>query len=284
MEKYSNFILVSIDAMHMWDKNRLMYSLDDLQNVSIQNNEESTDITGRGGRKIDSLKTNKTCVVTGANGLINAGLISAQTGGEYISSDSYPVAWNETIRIEDPNDIHIKYQAVGFPGAEIATVVREFNGGNIDTTNPFKQSTSTAEVDSFTYDPTTRQLVFNEDALQVGDFIRVYYTRNVAACHVDNPADKFSVQGKVILECTARDMCQNYYRSQFTFPRASLTGNFTLDVGQDQVLHNFEIEALASVTACDSSSYGQDSIYWDYVVFDRDADDAEDSLDTEITD
>lgn len=275
----TNLILVSIDSGAFWDKSKLLCSLDDLQNVSLQNNEETTDITGKNGRKIASLKQNKTVTITGANGVINQGLMAAQTGGDYLYTEDYPVSWNETIRVTNANNIMTNFRAEGFAGQEIRTIVRETNGGNIDTIHPFKQVVSNPGEDEFTYDPETKVIKFGADP-EVGELLRVYYTRKVAATHVDNPADKFSIEGYAVFDCTARDLCNNYYRSQLVIPRAELTGNFTVDIGNDQTLHNFEINALASVSNCDAYVEGAASIYWNFIVFNQDAPDAFDAMQT----
>lgn len=279
MERATNLILTSIDSMTLWGpKKELLFALDDLQNVSIQNNEETTDITGKNGRKLATLKQSKTVTITGANGVVSAGMLATQTGGAYDYKDTYPVSWAESLIVDD-GECKLSYKPVGLPGMEIRTIVRETVGGQIDTIHPLKQVNGTPEgEDEFSYDPVTQKLTFytGSGLDQERYLVRVYYTRNVAVTHVDNPADKFAAEGYAIFDCTARDMCQNYFRSQLVVPRADFTGNFTLEIGQDQVLHNFELNALASINGCDPDTLGQDSIYWDFIVFNRDADDVED--------
>ena len=59
-----------------------MFTLDELQNATIANSQEKTDITGKNGRKLTSLKRNKTVVISGTNGLVSGGLLEMQTGGK----------------------------------------------------------------------------------------------------------------------------------------------------------------------------------------------------------
>lgn len=271
----TNLILTTIDSMTMYSpQGELLFVLDDLQNISIQNDEESTEITGKGGRKLSTLKQNKAVTITGANGIISSGLLSVQTGGAYEESESYPVSWQESIRIEDPKTAYTTHKAVGFAGAEIKTIVRESFGGSLDTINQLKQGTAPA-TGVFTYDPDSKKLEFADDEFETGDLIRVFYTRNVPATHISNPADEFSKMGMAIFDCTARDLCENYYRSQIIVPRADFKGTFTMDIGTEQAVHNFELEALASVSQCDRNTTNQESIYWSFVTFGRDVLDAE---------
>lgn len=44
-----------------------LFTLDELQSASIANSEEKQDITGKQGRKLTSLKKNKSVVVSGTN-------------------------------------------------------------------------------------------------------------------------------------------------------------------------------------------------------------------------
>ena len=62
--------------------NELEFIMDEIQEGSINNTQEKTDITGRGGRKIGSLKKNKAVTVSATNGLLVGGALAAQTGTE----------------------------------------------------------------------------------------------------------------------------------------------------------------------------------------------------------
>ena len=64
------------------------FTLDELQNAKIANTQDKTDITGKGGRKLNSLKKNKAVVISGTNGLVSGGLLEMQTGSEFKSVDN----------------------------------------------------------------------------------------------------------------------------------------------------------------------------------------------------
>ena len=44
-----------------------MFTLDELQNTSLQNDEEKTPLTGKAGRTLSNLKRNKKMTISGAN-------------------------------------------------------------------------------------------------------------------------------------------------------------------------------------------------------------------------
>ena len=53
----------------------LKFVLDELQNATIANSQEKSDITGKGGRKLSSIKRNKAVTISGTNGMLSGGQI-----------------------------------------------------------------------------------------------------------------------------------------------------------------------------------------------------------------
>lgn len=278
-----NVTVTELDSIQFWNlDNELVFVLDELQSCSIANTEETVDVTGKKGRKIDKLKRNKSVTISGANGLVSAGMISQQTGGVYEYLDEAEVSWDETIVLTDATSAVLSFEAVGVTGAEIKCVVKESAGGTLDTLGQLKQG-ATAAIGTFTYDPLTRTLGFAEGEFVEGDSIRVFYNIVTKVAHVDNPADTFSQMGRLVIDCTVRDKCGKEYHGQYDVPKADFSGNFTMDLGQDQTVHNFEIEALASVGNCDGNTAGRKSIYWDFKVFGLEGLEAEDEPTTPPT-
>ena len=61
-----------------------LFTLDELQNATISHTQEKEDITGKQGRKLNSLKKNKGVTVSGTNGMISGGLLELQVGGTLV--------------------------------------------------------------------------------------------------------------------------------------------------------------------------------------------------------
>ena len=62
--------LDTITAFNVTSGNYL-FTLDELQNVTLAQGQEQTEITGKQGRKLSTLKRNKTVTVSGTNGLLS---------------------------------------------------------------------------------------------------------------------------------------------------------------------------------------------------------------------
>ena len=59
------------------------FTLDELQSTSIAQTQDKVDMTGKGGRKLNSLKRNKAVTISGADGMVSGGLLELQTGGRF---------------------------------------------------------------------------------------------------------------------------------------------------------------------------------------------------------
>ena len=239
------------------------FTLDELQSAKIANTQDKTDITGKGGRKLNSLKKNKAVVVSGTNGLVSGGLLELQTGSEFENKDSAPVKWTDYLTISGDTS-KTSYKAIGTSGNEVETVYIKNADGTLGT--KLTQNASAAEG-KFTYDPATKILVFNEGDFEDGTEIIVYYIRNVEADVLENVSDTYSEKCKLYIDAFAEDKCNNIYRVQFYIPRADFSGNFDFDMGDNQTVHAFEAESLAG--AC-----GAGGALWTYTVFGANAEDA----------
>lgn len=248
-----------------------LFTLDELQNATIANSEEKVDITGKGGRKLGSIKRNKAVTISGSNGLISGGMLAVQTGGEFRDEEKTPVKWTDYLTITG-NEATTQYKAVGTAGNEIETVYIKGSNGTIKET---LTQNATAGEGKFAYDPTSKKLTFNEGDYEDGTEVVVYYARNIQGSVLDNISDNYSGKAALYIDATGEDKCNNMYRIQFYIPRADFSGTFDIALGENQAVHNFEAESLVSSGFCGSSSSGTTGRLWTYTVFGANAKDAE---------
>ena len=228
------------------------FTLDELQNVSIAQSEEKSDITGKQGRKLSSLKRNKAVTISGTNGLISGGLMELQTGCEF-SNKAVKVLWTDYLTVQS-NAATTSWKAIGTSGAEIEALYIISNG----TLSTKLVQDTTAASGKFAYAPATKALSFS--GVSDGTEIMVVYKRNITADVLENKSDKYSEKCTLYIDATGEDKCGNLYHVQFYFPKADFSGEFTIEMGDNQAVHNFDAEALAG--AC-----GAGGSLWTYVVF-----------------
>lgn len=257
MVNVADLTITSLDTIKAYSiAGKPRFILDELQEATIANTEEKVDITGKGGRKLNSLKRNKACTISGANGLLSAGMLEAQTGSKFEHNDSATVAWTDYL-YASANTVVLDYPAVGTAGAEIETVYVANNVGI--ASKVYEQGDAVAEG-VFTYDPDTRTITFPEGAVEDGQQVVVFYTRTVEADVLVNQSDVYSEKLRLYVDGIAEDKCANQYHVQFYFPMADFNGNFDIALGGDQTVHNFEAESL-------SGSCGGAGQLWTYTVF-----------------
>lgn len=232
------------------------FTLDELQNAKIANTQEKQDITGKGGRKLNSLKKNKAVVVSGTNGLVSGGLLEVQSGGEFKEMEDAPVKWVDYLTVSG-NTATTLYEAIGTEGDEISELYIKNEDGTL--AEALTQDSDAAEG-KFAYDPETKVITFEEGKYEDGTEIVVYYIRNVKGDVLDNVSDVYSEKCALYIDAFGEDECNKVYRIQFYIPKADFSGNYDIDMGDNQTVHAFEAESLAG-------SCGSKGSLWTYTVF-----------------
>lgn len=230
------------------------FTLDELQNATVAQSQESTEITGKAGRKLATLKRNKAVTISGTNGLVSGGLLEMQTGGTF-ENKATEVLWTDYLTVTS-GAATTAYKAVGTTGAEIEALYVKNSDGTLG--DALEQS-ATAAAGKFTYAPNTKALAFHTDVTD-GTEIVVYYKRKIQADVLENESDIYSGKCALFIDALGEDKCSNVYRIQFYIPKSDFSGEFSFEMGDNQTVHAFEAEALAG--AC-----GAGGALWTYTIF-----------------
>ncbi len=259
----NDITITSLEVITAFDivTGNFKFALDELQNATIAQTQGKTDITGKQGRKLNSLKKNKAVTISGTNGLVSGGLLEVQTGGEF-ENKATTVMWTDYISVTG-NSATTSYKAVGGTGNEIESVYVKNTDGTLGAT--LTQGSAVA-AGVFTYDPETKVIAFNEGEIADGTEIVVYYFRKLQADVLENMSDHYSGKCALYIDAFAEDKCANVYRIQFYIPKADFSGEFSFEMGDNQSVHAFEAESLAG--ACGSSGS-----LWTYTIFGANAED-----------
>lgn len=240
--------------------------LDELQNATIANTQETTDITGKQGRLLNTLKKNKAVTISGNNGMISGGLLETQVGNKFENKVT-PIMYPDYLIVGGDKAV-TSYKAVGTAGNEIESVyVRNADG----TLGAMLTQGAAVDTGVFTYDPNTREIAFKEGEVPDGSEIAVYYFRKIKANVLENMSDHYSEKVALYIDAFAEDKCANVYRVQFYIPKADFNGNFDLQFGDSQSVHAFEARSLSGACGSRSSS----DVLWTYTIFGEDTPDAE---------
>lgn len=253
----NDITITSLETITAFDivSGAFKWVLDELQNATIANTQETTDITGKQGRLLNTLKRNKAVTVSGNNGLLSGGMLETQVGNSFrnkVTSIMYPDYLTVT-----NNKAVTTYKAIGTAGNEIESVYLRNTDGTLGEV--LTQGTATADG-VFTYDPTTKEITFADGDVPNGSKIAVYYFRQIQANVLENLSDQYSEKVSLYIDAFAEDKCANVYRVQFFIPKADFNGNFDIQMGDSQSVHAFEARSLAG--AC-----GTSGALWTYTIF-----------------
>lgn len=218
-----------------------MWELDELQNASISNTQETVDITGKNGRLLNTLKRNKAVTISASNGLLSAGLMASQVGSEFATKTDAKVKASESLTVNS-NKATLTYKAVGTSGNEIKSIRVRNSDGTMGAT--YTQGSAVGD-NVFTYSASTKEIAFKTGALADGSEIIVHYDRKIKASVLDNLSDKYSEKAELIIDAIGEDKCGKIYRLQFHVPKADISGNFDISLGGDQQAHAFEARSQA---------------------------------------
>lgn len=280
MVNVNDITVTSIETITAFDigTGAFKWVLDELQNAKIANTQETTDITGKQGRLLNTLKKNKAVTVSGSNGLISGGLLETQVGNVF-ESKLTNIMYPDYLTVAG-NKATTTYKAVGTVGNEIETI---YIRNSDNTLGKALTQAATAEAGKFAYDPTTREITFyagdaTADPVVPADVpdgteIAVYYFRKIQANVLENMSDHYSEKVSLYVDAFAEDKCANIYRVQFYIPKADFNGNFDLEFGENQSAHAFEARSLAG-SACNGTGGGAATL-WTYTIFGENTEDAE---------
>lgn len=271
----SDITVTSLETIDAFDivTGGYLFTLDELQNATIAQGQEKTDITGKQGRKLSSLKKNKTVTISGNNGIVSGGLLELQTGSKFENKVT-EVMWNDYLIVTEDKAV-TTYKAVGTTGNEVEAVYIKNTDGTLGKT---LTQDATAGDNTFTYDPATKTLTFAEGAIADGTEVVVYYKRQIQASVLNNMSDTYSGKCALYINALAEDKCANIYRIQFYIPKADFNGEFSIEMGDNQTVHAFEAESLAGAGCGYHNQSGQ---LFTYTVFGANAEDVADAADEE---
>lgn len=257
----NDITITSLETINAFDvvTGNFLFTLDELQSATIAQTQEKTDITGKQGRKLNSLKRNKAVTISGNNGMVSGGLLELQTGGKF-ENRTTTVMWTDYLTVA-ANVAETSFKAVGSLGNEIESVYVKNSDGTLG-----KVLTQGAETGDgkFTYDPATKKLAFGEGEIADGSEVVVYYLRQIQADVLDNMSDTYSGKATLYVDAFAEDKCSNVYRIQFYIPKADFNGEFSFEMGDNQTVHAFEAESLAG-SGC--GAHNASGMLWTYTIF-----------------
>lgn len=223
------------------DKEGIIFSLNQVQNFSLNCTSESQEILDALGVSIMELMRSKAVEASAENAIFDLGLMAAQYGTEKVVADAdakLVVPTMESFEIEKEGQTTYKLKHT--PIADISAIYA-LNG---DSTLGAKYTKATAASNTeFAY--TSGTITLPTDAKVGMEYFVMYDYESENAVQVINAADKFPTMGKMTFECLVYDVCDPETKifAYVILPRFQLKSDFDWSVGGDSQVHPFSGKA-----------------------------------------
>jgi hypothetical protein len=243
----TNIVLKKIIKIRAFDlaDDALIAEMSLLKDTTFQNTAESVPIESQ-GVEVAQFDTKRAFALTGNQAIVTEGLLAIQTGVpvETVKNTS-DIRYSEVLTVKDDMAV-TSFTAHGLPGREIGWVYpRNPKNSFVDTENKLEQDIS-VDAGKFTYDPATKELIFENGEFEDGEEIIVFYYPVIReAKKIVSRNDKFSRAALVEVDIAVEDLCTNeQYLGKFLIPNGKFSGAFNLAVdGTNPAVQNFEVKS-----------------------------------------
>ena len=239
-------------GIYSTDAEGIIFSLNQIQNFSLNTTSESQEIVDALGVSIMELMRSKSVEASAENAIVDLGLMAAQYGTKKTTAtaeDKLVVPAMESFEAEADAEGNIKQYTLKHAPKVDPTAIYELNG---DSTLGAKYAVASAASDvEFAY--ADGVITLPTGTVAGTEFFVMYDYESENAVEVINSAKNFPTMGKMTFECLVYDVCDPEVKI-FAFvilPRFQLKSDFDWSVGGDSQNHPFS--GKAHVNYCDKN-------------------------------
>ena len=256
------FTIVSYDAITGFDRKTggLVLVMDEISDFSLNQTQETSDLTGKGGRVVSRMKKNKAVEGSGTNGFLSGGTLATMLGTEVEVGDDFTIKYTDTIVVTG-NQGTTTETAVGTAGMEIGTIyMRDKDNAYITGGKKLTQVATEPKTGEFSYAPDTKTITFFAGDVTDGTEVIAFYDAKVKGAKITNDADKYSGVLELYIDCTCQNECDEIFHGQYKIMRADFSGEFEIAGGSDPATQAFSFTSLPDLCTGKSD-------LWDFIVF-----------------
>ena len=230
----------------------IIFSLNQVQNFSLNCTSESQEIVDALGVSIMELMRSKAVEASAENAIFDLGLMAAQYGTKKVvasADEKLVVPTMESFEAEADEGGAIKTYTLKHTPVAAPTAIYALNG---DSTLGAKYAKATSASDTeFGY--TDGVITLPTDAKAGVEYFVMYDYQSENAVEVVNAANQFPTMGKMTFECLVYDVCDPETKifAYVVLPRFQLKSDFDWNVGGDNQTHPFS--GKAHVNYCDKN-------------------------------
>jgi len=252
-----NILITELDTITGYRTNTDIpkYVIEEPQKCSVAHDEQITDLTGKGGVLIGTLKKGKSVRISYSNGVLSFAAMGSQLGVHYtVQEDTLQEREVLVLTTQGGNLVATTtYSAAGTIGAEIASVAAVGENKSFALLDNVVQGAAVAPG-TFTYNPATREIVLHAADVPTDTRIAVTYRRVASVGLLENDANQYAATDRWVIDAIGKDPCGKEYRVQIDANQVDVSGTFTLDIGETQTVQNVEGRCVKSGCAGNNDS------------------------------
>ena len=246
-------IIRSVDRMTLYDlvDDSIMATVNQLNNVNLEQSQDTTWYTGKQGVRLAGFDTNKNVELTAQNGFIDLATMATQTGSDIQTFDGTNTFMEAPYidEIVTADGLTVATSKTAFsttPGAEIAFIYK-IHGSGIAGATRFTQA-PVATATNFAYDPATNIITLPLGVFGANEVVIAQYNYRAFGTSISSDTQHFSKSARVVVDLTTQDICTDALtHSQIILPKAKIDGNFSIAVGDAPAVHNISVASTPSV-------------------------------------
>lgn len=238
------------------DKNdNIIFSLNQVQNLSLNQTSESQEVTDALGVSIMELMRAKSLEASAENAIYDFGLLAAQYGTEKVASGETVTPKMETFAVPAANEDGKFMYTLEHTPIKAPVAVYELNGdstlGDKIEYGTKAEPAADGQPAKFAYVDGVIELPADIDANAELFVMYEYNAKN--AIEVVNSANQFAKMGKMTFECLVYDVCDPETKmfAYLILPRFQLSNDFDWSIGGDSQTHAFSGKAMVDYCSKD---------------------------------
>lgn len=229
------------------DKNdNIIFSLNQIQDLSLNQTSESQEITDALGVSIAELMRAKALEASATNAIYDFNLLASQYGTEKKTATEESKITVPAMESKEVNDEAwtLKHTPKAAPVA-----IYTLNGDN--TLGDKYESATSADAKHFSY---ADGVITPPTDLETGaEMFVMYEYESDNAIEIINSSDKFAKMGKMTFECLVFDVCdpETKMLAYMILPKFQLSNDFDWSIGGDSQQHAFSGKAMVDYCSKD---------------------------------
>lgn len=223
-------------------EDNIIFSLNQVQNLSINSTSESQEVVDALGVSIMELMRSKAIEVSAENAIYDFGLLSAQYGTDKVTATAdskITVPTMESFEVTAPS---ATVELAHLPKDVTAiTAIYALNGDSTLGTKYVVGTTAGAGTFSIVAGDDTATITLPSDVEKGTEMFVMYEYESENAIELINKANEFAKMGKMTFECLVYDVCDPETKifAYLILPRFQLSNDFDWSVGGDSQTHGF---------------------------------------------